>query len=277
MGQRWLVPAVMFLFLAVGCTGKPVLVGDRSARLDWHPRYHTVKRGDTLYSIAWTYGQDYRLIAQWNGLAPPYTIYPGRRIRIAPPPDFAKWRGRQRNAPENDAKRGGRRPSSSVASSKVKVYPRRREADTPASGRPLPLPKADSSVSTAAEGTRPIEWQWPVSGKPRWIKGNTLKTRSGIDIRGRRGQPVYAAAAGKVVYSGSGLIGYGKLIILKHNNQYLSAYAHNWELLVKEGEQVAKGVQIARMGSSGTDEVKLHFEIRRDGKPVDPLRYLPKY
>ena len=100
--------------------------------------------------------------------------------------------------------------------------------------------------------------------------------RAGIDIQGRRGQPVYAAAAGRGVYSGSGLLGYGKLIILKHNEQFLSAYAHNWELLVKEGERVAKGVQIARMGSSGVGQVMLHFEIRHNGKPVDPLLYLPK-
>jgi len=109
------------------------------------------------------------------------------------------------------------------------------------------------------------------------ITNGSGQLRPGIDIKGRRGQPVYAAAAGKVVYSGSGLIGYGKLIILKHDNHYLSAYAHNWELLVKEGEQVAKGAQIARMGSSSADRVMLHFEIRRNGKPVDPLHYLPKY
>ncbi len=276
MQKRRLIPALLLLSaLLGGCANDPVLVGDRGARLDWHPRYHTVQRGDTLYSIAWTYGQDYRLVAQWNGLSPPYTIYPGRRIRVAPPPDFAKWRDRAKEPREK--KKGASSPSSPVAqSSRAKVYPRRKESPSPV-GQPLPAPEASSPKFSKAKNPQSLQWQWPVSGTPKLISGDSGQLRSGINIKGRRGQPVYAAAAGKVVYSGSGLIGYGKLIILKHNDRYLSAYAHNWELLVKEGEQVAKGMQIAKMGSSGTDQVMLHFEIRRNGKPVDPLRYLPKH
>ncbi len=272
--RRLFTGLILLPVLLGGCASEPVLVGDRSSHLKWHPRYHTVERGDTLYSIAWTYGQDYRLVARWNGLSPPYTIYPGRRIRIAPPPDFAKWRGRDKE--EGSGAKGVEPAPVTPVPSQAKVYPRRKKELPPPLGKPLPLPDANPPVQPA-ERTSVLEWQWPVAGKPQLIANGSKPLRSGINIKGRRGQPVYAAAAGKVVYSGSGLIGYGKLIILKHNNHYLSAYAHNWELLVKEGEQVAKGVQIARMGSSGADQVMLHFEIRRNGKPVDPLRYLPKY
>ncbi len=273
MKYRLFMAWILLSALLGGCASEPVLVGDRGSRLEWHPRYHTVEPGDTLYSIAWTYGQDYRLIAQWNGLSPPYTIYPGRRIRIAPPPDFAKWRGRGKGS-ANGTKTV---EAPAAPPPQAKAYPRQRREMPPPVGRPLSVPAPESPARPAAGGASPIEWQWPVSGRPKLITNGSGQLRSGIDIKGRRGQPVYAAAAGKVVYSGSGLIGYGKLIILKHDNHYLSAYAHNWELLVKEGEQVAKGAQIAKMGSSSADQVMLHFEIRRNGKPVDPLRYLPKY
>ncbi len=122
-------------------------------------------------------------------------------------------------------------------------------------------------------GHRRLRWRWPAEGKV--VRTRAALGTEGIDIYGRLGQAVRASEGGKVVYSGSGLIGYGKLVIIKHDDEYLSAYAHNQTLLVKEGEQVERGQQIARMGQSGTDRVKLHFEIRRDGKPVPPLRYLP--
>ncbi len=261
---RPLIP-LMLVLLQAGCGSAPHLVGNRSASLEWHPRFHTAQRGDTLYSIAWSYGQDYRLVARWNGISPPYVIRPGQRIRIAPPPSF----GRPHSG--NTGGKGERSHEPSAKPSPAAVaHPWSRQ----------PQPSSSPLPDTAAADLKPrdnkeISWQWPTSGELVGA-GRSSRHRPGIDIKGRRGQPIYAAAPGKVVYSGSGLIGYGKLIILKHNNRYLSAYAHNWELLVKEGDQVARGVQIARMGSSGAEQVMLHFEIRYNGKPVDPLRYLPE-
>ena len=262
-------PLLILIFLLLGgCVSDASLIGDRSSRLEWHPRFHTAQRGDTLYSIAWSYGQDYRLVAKWNGISSPYTIHPGQRIRIAPPPEFGKPRhsDNQTTSPSGE-------PASVTPPPQARAYPRPRAKVPLPSGKPLPVP---DSVRSSKHSTKEIDWQWPTSGKPVLATNSTGQRRPGINIQGRRGQAVYAAASGKVVYSGSGLIGYGKLIILKHNNQYLSAYAHNWELLVREGEQVTKGVQIAKMGSSGAEQVMLHFEIRHNGKPVDPLRYLPK-
>ncbi len=252
-----------------GCVGDATLVGNRSSSLEWHPRFHTAQRGDTLYSIAWSYGQDYRLVAKWNGISSPYIIRPGQRIRIAPPPEFDKSR-RSYNQSSST-------PGTAVSvtpPSRVKAYPRPRDKVQLPAGKPLHPDTASARLSK--NSNKEIDWQWPTSGKPISVTNGSGQKRPGINIQGRRGQAIYAAASGKVVYSGGGLIGYGKLIILKHNNQYLSAYAHNWELLVREGEQVAKGVQIAKMGSSGAEQVMLHFEIRHNGKPVDPLHYLPK-
>lgn len=259
---------LFFLSVMGGCTGKPVLVGDRGSSLAWHPRFHTAQHGDTLYSIAWKYGQDFRRVAEWNRIPPPYVIRPGQRIRIAPPPEF----GRTGRAAEQ--------PSPSDDSLSTTSTPRARAYPLPGSTAPRTerdaLPAPDIASAEPAPGEGDIVWQWPTSGELFVARSGAGKQRRGINIKGRRGQPIHAAASGKVVYSGNGLIGYGKLIILKHSNQYLSAYAHNWELLVSEGEQVARGAQIARMGSSGVDQVMLHFEIRHNGKPVDPLHYLPK-
>ncbi len=269
MWSRWPTPLlVIFFFLSSGCAGDPALIGDRGASLEWHPRFHTARQGDSLYSIAWSYGQDYRLVAKWNGIPPPYTIHPGQRIRIAPPPRF----GRPRYPAEQQDTAAD---TTASARPPARAYPRPRTGIPQTSGKPLPPPDT-APVEPVQNDNKEIEWQWPTVGEPAPVTAGSGQKRPGINIPGRRGQPIYAAASGKVVYSGDGLIGYGKLIILKHNNQYLSAYAHNWELLVREGEQVAKGAQIARMGSSGAERVMLHFEIRHNGKPVDPLRYLPE-
>ncbi len=272
MRSQQLTPLLLLLFLlSGGCVSDITLVGDRSSSLEWHPRFHTAQRGDTLYSIAWSYGQDYRLVAKWNGISSPYVIRPGQRIRIAPPPEFGKQRRSAGKIPST--------PGATVSATpppEVKAYPLPRVKAPLPSGKPLPVPDTAPVKLSPKNADKEIDWQWPTSGKLIPVASGSGQKRPGINIQGRRGQAIYAAAPGKVVYSGSGLIGYGKLIILKHNNQYLSAYAHNWELLVREGEQVAKGVQIAKMGSSGAERVMLHFEIRHNGKPVDPLRYLPK-
>ena len=266
-GARVQLLSVVCLLLLAGCASDATLMGDRHSRLAWHPRFHTAQPGDTLYSIAWSYGQDYRLVARWNGIPPPYVIRPGQRIRVAPPPgqDGADSTGRTVTATPVPATPAEERSGSAPVRARPAVR------SLPPTAAPLPAPGEQQAAVKESDSAK-IDWIWPTRGTPV-TSGNK---RPGIDIPGRRGQPVYAAAAGRVVYSGSGLLGYGKLVILKHNEQFLSAYAHNWELLVEEGEQVAKGVQIARMGSSGIGQVMLHFEIRHNGRPVDPLTYLPK-
>ena len=206
--------------------------------------YHLVQRGDSLYSVSWSYGYDYKDVARWNGLQSPYELTPGQRIRLVPQTGMK---------------------AAALPPKPVIVEPAAQVTHAPAAPRAPPTEKHAGVVT----------WHWPADGKI--IGGFDARdpSKKGINIAGELGQSVRAAAAGKVVYSGSGLIGYGKLIILKHNETLLSAYAHNKELLVTEGEVVEVGKQIAAMGSSGANVVMLHFEIRRDGVPVDPVEYLP--
>jgi len=212
---------------------------------DSRPARHVVEKGDTLYAIAWRYGIDYRRLAKWNGFGPPFTIYPGQSIRLYPPAD-------SRTASLSPSGSGARKPDAPAA---------RTGTDRAASG-------GDANGQDMLDG-----WRWPTEGEV--TRTFSQSGGKGIDVAGEPGQPVYAAADGRVVYSGGGLIGYGELIIIKHNQRYLSAYAHNNKSYVQEGDTVAGGQQIAEMGRTGTDRVKLHFEIRLDGKPVDPLAYLP--
>lgn len=220
---------------------------------------HRVETGETLYAIAWRYGLDYRDLARWNSVAEPFTIYPGRILRVTRPavlPPLA--RAPQPSAPVQQA-----------------------SAPPPARVSPRPAKPAPAATTTTPPGAahaideRAVDtWDWPVRGP---ILGAFGKDGGkGIDIGGMHGAPVKAAAPGYVVYSGSGLRGYGKLIIVKHNKRYLSAYAHNNHLHAKEGDTVESGQRIADMGSTDSKVVKLHFEIRRDGQPVDPARYLPR-
>lgn len=213
---------------------------------------HQVIRGDTLYSIAWRYGADYRDIARWNGIADPYLIVPGQRLRLVAPVA---------------APAPARPPRHSVAAPHEPIAP---AATAP---RPEPEPTSRASVPVLAVGNGPIRWQWPTSG--RVVRSDTPTAKKGLDLSGTQGQAVNAAAAGAVVYSGSGLLGYGRLIILKHSDTFLSAYAYNERLLVAEGDRVAAGQQIATMGLGNNGQPVLHFEIRKDGKPVNPLDHLP--
>lgn len=209
---------------------------------------HVVEKGETLYSIAWAYGHDVRDVASWNNIRPPYTIYPKQNIRIKPVPKHAKH-------------------------SHVTTRP-------PGKSN---LPRKKTSVSQPANNTNKkakksvkISWQWPTKGK---IIGNYSARdagKKGLDIAGKAGQHINASASGEIVYVGSGLRGYGKLIIIKHDETYFSAYAHNRKLHVKENQKVERGQHIADMGSDEADRVMLHFEVRRNGKPVDPLNYLPR-
>ena len=202
-----------------------------------------VQRGDTLYSIARRSGVAVADMARWNGLQPPYTIYPGQRLLLG--------------------QAAGGKSGTATAPTRTVVAPK------PATPAATPAPSSTPASSGFA-------WRWPAQGVvlATYQPGNN--TRQGIDIGGSSGQPVTAAADGVVVYSGAGLVGYGELIIIKHNEQWLSAYGHNRKRLVSEGQSVKAGQQIAEMGRTGTDRDKLHFEIRYNGKPVDPLLYLPK-
>lgn len=215
---------------------------------------YIVRPGDGLYAIAWRYGLDYREIVRINHLKPPYQLEVGQKLYLVPP----------------DAK------------STQKVVAAKPIATTPVATKST-KPAAKSStvttptkVTSAAATTSPFAWQWPAVGKVvQGFDGNGSQNK-GINIVNRAGTPIKAAAAGQVVYSGSGLPGYGYLIIIKHNDIYLSAYAHNSSVLVKEGQRVKAGEVIARMGNTGADKVMLHFEIRKQGQPIDPESVLPK-
>ncbi len=222
------------------------------------PKSHRVGKGESLYAIAWIYNLDYQDIAAWNVIAEPYTIYPGQQLRLSSNGHPVS----SRNTPKPKPRSTYSKPSETVTPSSRTT-------------KKAPAKPAVKSGNTKVKytGASVKKWQWPAKGK---VIGKFNKSGGkGINIQGRRGQPVNSAAPGRVVYSGSGLRGYGKLIIIKHNSRYLSAYAHNQKLQVGEGDIVKAGQQIAQMGNSESREVKLHFEIRRDGKPVNPLKHLP--
>lgn len=217
------------------------------------PGYYTVKPGDTLIRIGLDTGQNFRDIVRWNNLENPNLIEVGQVLRIVPP--------------SSDNPLVVVRPVTSGMQGSTTAAPPVR----PASAASNPVTAASSPQPTATEDD--IAWIWPAQGK--LIAGFDELKNKGYDIDGNAGDPIIAAGDGRVVYAGAGLRGYGNLIILKHNNTFLTAYAHNQTLLVKEDQSVKKGQKIAEMGNSDADRVKLHFEIRRQGKPVDPAKYLP--
>ncbi len=243
------------------------------------PAVHVVARGDTLYSIAFRYDLDHRDVARWNGLANVNRIYPGQRLRLyaSPARSAAKESPKIRALPAEPER--PRRPVRAPSASAGQPPSSAKRPATAAAPRVAAPRSADPGKKklkpTPGSDDAPLgEWQWPARGNVirRFGSGGS----QGVDIAGQAGDPVRAASPGRVVYSGGGLRGYGKLIIVKHNKRYLSAYAHNDEVFVKEGDLVSRGQRIAAMGRTGTDRVKLHFEIRRDGRPVNPLLYLPK-
>ncbi len=276
--------SALAILVAAGCASTPPApVEDRSFGNRYSHRNQSeargartpegsyrVRKGDTLYSIAFRNGIDYRQLAQANRIGPPYTIYVGQLIQLG---------GQRATQPVVAAER----PSSS------RLPPRELPASSPRSVTapkpsvdarpslppvaPAPAPQRDDNVAaTAPTGN----WRWPAEGPlvARFVTGD--QTRQGINIAGKSGDPVRASADGEVVYSGNGLIGYGELIIVKHSSTMLSAYGHNRRRLVQEGDRVKAGQQIAEMGSSSATRDMLHFEIRRNGKPIDPMGFLPK-
>jgi lipoprotein NlpD len=233
-----------------------------------YPRsYHLVQPGDTLYSIAWRQNLSYHQLAAWNGIRPPdYQIFPGQRLRLKPP-------ARRHNAPTV------RKPQPRVAPTvQPPATTRVKPATPPPRVRQQPVvvtskPKQPDPTAKALK----LAWDWPTKGRVVQTFSSGDDTRKGIWIDGRIGQAVSAAEAGKVVYAGNGLVGYGNLIIIKHDRTYLSAYGYNSKLLVREGDVVKKGDVVAHMGAPNIGgQPVLHFEIRRQGKPVNPLALLPR-
>lgn len=225
------------------------------------PGYYTVKAGDTLIRIGLENGQGWKDIARWNNLDNANLIEVGQVLRVAPPSATA--------ATETGVVA---RPVASSAVVPASAASTPKPAASAAVAVPAPIP-APTPAAAAASSEDDVPFIWPASGT--LLAGFDEARNKGYDISGKAGDPVLAAADGRVVYAGAGLRGYGNLVILKHNNTFLTAYAHNQALLVKEDQTVRRGQKIAEMGSTDADRVKLHFEIRRQGKPVDPVRYLP--
>lgn len=235
--KRW--PIFLTLVLLAACAPE---------YLRWQPGQYRVQKGDTLYSIAFRYDLDYRELARWNGIGTDYLIYPGQALRLQPPGN-------------SGAVAAPARPGSG----EVAVAP---AGSSGGDDRPRDVVRLPQLGSPA--------WRWPAGGTLVADYRDRNATGKGIDIGGQVGDPVMAAAAGHVVYSGSGLIGYGKLIIIKHNDEFLSAYGHNSELYVEEGAEVQSGDRIAAMGTGPNRKPILHFEIRRNGESVNPMNYLPE-
>jgi lipoprotein NlpD len=227
--------------------------------------YYRVRRGDTLHAIAFNFGLDWRNIAAWNGIRAPYTIYPDQELRLSAPSGYS----RQAASSQSKSTVVQAAPSKSSTSKTVEYVPE-------PTAKPAQKPTTTPKPAPVARSSDPSEWIWPVEGRIISNFKPNDPARKGIDIGGKEGQPVVASAGGEVVYSGSGLIGYGELIIIKHSEQLLSAYAHNRKRLVNEGQQVSGGDRIAEMGKNDRSQAMLHFEIRLNGNPQDPLKYLPK-
>lgn len=251
--------------------------------------FYRVQRGDTLLQIALEFGQNYRDLVAWNNLANPNDIKVDQMLRVLPADEGAKTASvptssgvevrpltsaAAADSTHKSGPLGDKKPYSAEALAELQKSdtPRTATAQSKKGEPPKTLAKApDSSVALKPEDQK-LSWVWPAEGK---VIASFSEGKRGIDIAGKMGQPVLAAGAGKVLYAGSGIRGYGNLVIVKHSNNLLSAYAHNKTIFVKEDQTVAQGQKIAEMGDSDTDEVKLHFEIRKQGKPVDPSKFLP--
>jgi lipoprotein NlpD len=232
---------------------------------------YSVRSGDTLYAIAFHYGLDPQDIAKWNRISSPYLIHPGQKLHLYAPPTGdnrnEKSPGVQISAAKTPARaetRTVKKPDPAPQTGSNKMVKNPVPETTPAVKNPIPV------------SANPKDWRWPAEGRVLRTFVANDPARNGLDIAGREGQAILAAQAGQIVYSGNGLIGYGELIIIKHSESMLSAYAHNKVRLVNEGEQVSSAQKIAEMGRNAGNEQILHFEIRVRGKPVNPLTYLPK-
>ena len=233
---------------------------------------YLVKKGETLYSIAWRANSDVRKIAQLNSISPPYRIYPGQKLFLVASKVKKSTKASNHKVPhkkwtKSSTANNNNSAKNTLASTKKQAYGENVSTRKVYQNSTLPSEKFSQKIS---------RWQWPVKGKVVEYFSNSSQGNKGIDITGRRGTKIKSTAKGKVVYAGNALRGYGKLIIIKHNDDYLSAYAHNDRILVKEQQQINRGDVIATMGDTDANKVMLHFEIRFRGKSVNPLKYLPK-
>jgi lipoprotein NlpD len=289
--SRYAIAPALALILLAGCASKqpaPVVERSRAPEKGTAPaaatvkpgEVHVVKKGETLYSIALEHGLSYRDVAAWNNIDNPNVIRVGQPLRIVPPegsavvkpvagPSSVEMRplSAEGTRPAGDTvkrdPRGGKQPYTEQAM----VAAQKPQESPPATQARIEPRPADPAA------TGELNWVWPSSGRliATYVEGSS----KGIDLEGRIGEAVLAAEAGKVTYAGSGIRGYGNLIIVQHAGGLSSVYAHNSKLLAREGQQVARGQKIAELGNSDTDQAKLHFEIRRQGKPLDPLKLLP--
>jgi lipoprotein NlpD len=257
------VSLIGMLCLIQSCAFNPAPVSIRTAPPSELINHHTVSRGETLFAIAWRYERDMVALARVNGIPPPYKISVGQRLNL----DTSSL-----------PRLASQRRESVARATKIsrQQQPVKRQGPSNQSGtKEAGVSKNPPLKSTYKFATGKVNWQWPTKGSvSRYYDAS--KVFKGINIQSVSGRPVKTAAAGVVVYAGSGLRGYGKLIIVKHSAAYLSAYAHNKALLVKEGEALKKGVTIATVGGDSGNAGRLYFEIRKNGKPVDPMRLLPK-
>jgi len=272
--------AIIALLLMMGCSSpyqSPVAEIDEPRFLD-SDRIHRVNSGETLYAIAWIYDLDFLHIARVNNLSSPYTIFPGQILNVDPRA-VASPQTRSSAAIASPATIRTREVtrSTSTQTRAPASGSSNNPATAPAASGPTGRPAATASVQVNPVVVRqgPVNWAWPAQGNIIARFSETGVETKGINIAGKTGDPVSAAGDGEVVYAGRGLLRYGDLIIIKHNDRFLSAYAHNSAMLVSEGDKVSRGQKIAELGSTGVDTEMLHFEIRLEGKPVDPLAYLP--
>ncbi len=246
--------------------------------------HYRVRKGDSLHAIAFNLGLDWRDIASWNHIASPYIIYPDQELRLSPPrlassstkttSKTATGSSATRPSPAGTSNQDGNRQT--AASTTALKTPQATTTNTQPDSRPPTSKPPASQPPTPVAGQDPSSWLWPTKGRIISNYKANDPARNGIEIGGKEGQAIKAAAAGEVVYSGNGLIGYGELIIIKHSDRLLSAYAHNRKRLVSEGQQVKAGAQIAEMGRNDRNQALLHFEIRFNGTPGNPLNYLPQ-
>lgn len=268
--QKYRIIYLLLSLFLVGCAADPLNLASKSkssykssknSALSFKSKtgYHKVKPGETLYSIAFKYGLDYKKVASLNNIPVPYVIYPNQTIRVS---------NSVKKVTKPTAKTSNKRQTKQVANTSKK--------SSKQVAKSVKKTTKKRTYRTAKSSGKPLKWVWPVNGKT--LKGFSNKgvSSKGIDIKGRINDKVLSAADGIVVYAGNGLIGYGNLVIVKHNEEYLSAYAHNQQILVKEKQSVKAGQQLAIIGSKGKEQSLLHFEVRKDGQPIDPLTVLPK-
>ena len=248
-----------------------------------------VQPGDTLYALGFKYNLDYKTLASYNNIKAPYTIFPGQKIRLTPPPRNSSNRNSTvvtqplKTSPVISDKPTQKKPTTNTTTAQKPTNTQTKPATKPQTKNQQVASVAPDSAITATKAQTidqaklktNLTWSWPTKGKLLSTFLASNPARKGISIGGSEGQKIVAAEKGVVVYSGNGLLGYGELIIIKHNDTYLSAYGHNKMRAVKEGQMVEKGQKIAELGSSGTNVNNLHFEIRKNGEPVNPLNYLP--